>query len=184
MKLTRVKWGQCWSLHPYSGFPLYEKILKNLCRDFSGGEDYVILLVSTLACSRLYRLRLRLLQEPCVTFLLRGSIFQVASECVYCFSRCPCQFCCQLDTLRRADLSWRIAFSWRPGGIFLIACSCRMAQTTTSGTRPWWWWKRSWTWPEEKLVSSISLWVIPLLLLEFLPWLPIVKDCYWKPHIE
>lgn len=145
MRLTRVKWGQCWSSQPLSGFPLYEKILKTLCREFSGGGDYVILLVSILACSRLYRLRLKLLQEPYVSFLLRGSILQVASECVYCFSRCPCQFCCQLDTPRRADLSWRIAFTQWPVGIhvviFLISCSCRMAQTTASGTMPWCWWK-------------------------------------------
>lgn len=59
MRLTRVKWVQCWSSHPFSSLCLYEKILKNLCREFSGGEDYVILLVSTLACSRLYRLRLK-----------------------------------------------------------------------------------------------------------------------------
>lgn len=182
MRLTRVKCGQWWSSHPFSSLCLYEKILKNLCREFSGGEDYVTLLVSTMACSRLYRLRLKLLQEPYVTFLFRGSIFQVASECVYCFSRCPCHFCCQLDTLRRTDLSWRINSNlWLvgiPGDIFLIACSCRMAQTTTSGTMPWWWWKSSWTWPEEKLVSSIPPWLMPLLFLEFLPWLPIVKDYY------
>lgn len=86
MRLTRVKWGQCWSSHPFSSLCLYEKILKNLCREFSGGEDYVTLLVSTLACSRLYRLRLKLLQEPYVTFLFRGSIFQVASEYLLLFN--------------------------------------------------------------------------------------------------
>lgn len=73
MRLVRVKWDQCWSSHPFSCFPLHEKILRSLWRQFSGGEGYVIVVVSVVV----YRLRLQLLQEPNVTFFLRDSIFQV-----------------------------------------------------------------------------------------------------------